>query len=171
MLPRLFQLSHPVVLGDRDAGQPMLVRIGVWGIDTWPWQSTSTPAAKYLIRDFFDESPGFFFRRLVGSARISEAYGQSRVSPFCFVRTLAIANVHTNPNAATIGCKRGTGFQSTGAGRQGRLLLCRGYSTHVRRCKTIYLLSGVTSRRAGSGCAAVPICRASCLPQARGLER
>jgi len=28
MLPRLFQLSHPVVLGDRDAGQPMLVRIG-----------------------------------------------------------------------------------------------------------------------------------------------
>jgi hypothetical protein len=27
MLPRLFQLSHPVVLGDRDAGQPMLVRI------------------------------------------------------------------------------------------------------------------------------------------------
>ena len=27
MLPRLFQLSHPVVLVDRDAGQPMLVRI------------------------------------------------------------------------------------------------------------------------------------------------
>jgi hypothetical protein len=29
MLPRLFQLSHPVVLVDRDAGLPMLVRIGV----------------------------------------------------------------------------------------------------------------------------------------------
>jgi hypothetical protein len=27
MLPRLFQLSHPVVLVDRDAGRPMLVRI------------------------------------------------------------------------------------------------------------------------------------------------
>jgi hypothetical protein len=27
MLPRLFQLSHPVVLVDRDAGLPMLVRI------------------------------------------------------------------------------------------------------------------------------------------------
>jgi hypothetical protein len=56
MLPLLFQLSHPVVLGDRDAGQPMLVRIGRL--------RKSTPDAKYLIRDCFGESPGFFFRRV-----------------------------------------------------------------------------------------------------------
>ena len=67
----------------------------------------------------------------------------------------------TRASAATIGCKRGTGFQSTGAGRLGRLLLCRMCSTRVRRCITICPLCGETSHRAGSGCAEVLTLRGS----------
>ena len=67
----------------------------------------------------------------------------------------------TRASAATIDCKRGTGFQSTGAGRLGRLLLCRRCSTHSRRYRTICLLCGATSHRAGSGCVG---CRGPSLP-------
>jgi len=35
---------------------------------------------------------------------------------------LRLTNVHTNPSAATIGCMKGTGFQSTGADRLERRL-------------------------------------------------
>ena len=57
---------------------------------------------------------------------------------------------YTNPNAATIGCKRGTAFQSTRAGRLGRRLPYRKCSTRYRRCRTTCLLCGATSRTAGS---------------------
>jgi hypothetical protein len=61
---------------------------------------------------------------------------------------------HTNPNAATIDGKRGTGSQSTDEGRLGRRLPCRRYSTGGHTCKAICLPCAVTSRRAGRGCAA-----------------
>ena len=78
---------------------------------------------------------------------------------------------HTRANTATNGCMRGTGFHSTDGGRRGRHLPCQTCSNRIRMCRTIYLLFGATSRRAGSGCAAAPMSRASCLPQARGLEQ
>jgi len=66
---------------------------------------------------------------------------------------IARAPLHTNPSAATIGCKRGTGFQSTGAGRRGRRLPFQTCSIHGRRCTTSGLPCGVTSRTADSECA------------------
>jgi len=50
--------------------------------------------------------------------------------------------VRTRASAATIGHKRGTGFQSTGAGRRGTLLLCRRCSTRIRRCRPFVILAG-----------------------------
>jgi len=60
---------------------------------------------------------------------------------------------HTSPSVATIGCTRGTASQPIAEGTLGRRLPCRTRSTRARRCRTICLLSGATSRRAGSGCA------------------
>jgi hypothetical protein len=77
---------------------------------------------------------------------------------------------HTTANAATIGCKRGTAFQSTGAGRLDKRLQYRTCSTGIRRCKAICPLCGATSRKAGIGCAAAPMRWVSGLPQARDLE-
>jgi len=54
---------------------------------------------------------------------------------------------HTNPNAATIGCKRGTEFQSTGAGRRGTLLPYQSCSIRVRSYKTSGLPCRATSHR------------------------
>ena len=62
-------------------------------------------------------------------------------------------NGHTSPNAPTSGYRRGIGFQSTGAGRKGRLLPCRTCSIYTRTCNTICLPCAVTSRTVDSGCA------------------
>jgi hypothetical protein len=59
---------------------------------------------------------------------------------------------NTKENAPTIGCKKGTGFQSTGVGKLGIRLPYQRCSIHARRCRTICLPCGATSRRAGSGC-------------------
>jgi hypothetical protein len=44
----------------------------------------------------------------------------------------ADSTLRTSPNAATIGCAKGTGFQSTGAGKRGRRLPYRKCSTRAR---------------------------------------
>ena len=90
----------------------------------------------------------------------------SRSSYHCFLgihRSSGFVTAHTNPNAATIGCMKGTESQSTGGGRLDTLHLCRTCSTNDRTRRTICLLSAATSRRAGIGCAAVPKRRASSL--------
>jgi len=58
---------------------------------------------------------------------------------------------HTNPNAVTIGCKRGIVSQSTDAGTLGRRLLCQRCSTRCRTCTTTCLPCGATSRIEDSG--------------------
>jgi hypothetical protein len=76
-------------------------------------------------------------------------------SMFHFVRlpNAIITTVRTKPNVATIGCKKGTGLKSTGAGRLGRRLPYRKCSTRCRSRKTIGLPYGATSRKVGIGCA------------------
>lgn len=69
--------------------------------------------------------------------------------------TGADLKLHTSPNAATIDCKRDTGFPSIDEGRRGIRPQCRRYSLQSRTRRTICLPCGVTratSRRAGSGC-------------------
>src|SRR5438309_1822412 len=66
---------------------------------------------------------------------------------------VVLTNGRTNLNAPTIDCKRGTAFQSTGAGRLSRRLRCRTCSTTDRTRRTSCLLCGATSRRGGRGCA------------------
>ena len=87
------------------------------------------------------------------------------------VTTSVVRNARTSPNAATIGCMRGTGSQSTDAGKLSRRRPCRRCSIRSRSYKTIGLLCGATSRKVGSGCAAVPKHRASSLLQARDLQQ
>ena len=64
---------------------------------------------------------------------------------------LILVTTHTKANAATNGCNRGTASQSTGEGTLGRRLRYRMCSTRVRMSRTIYLPSGATSHRVGSG--------------------
>ena len=73
-------------------------------------------------------------------------------------------------NAATIGCTKGTGFQSTGGGRLGTRLQYQTCSTNARSHKTTCHLCVATSRKAGSGCAAALTRRVSPL-QARDPKR
>jgi hypothetical protein len=58
---------------------------------------------------------------------------------------------HTTPNATTSGNTRGTVSKSIGGGRRGAHPRCRTCSIRVRSRKTIGLLCGATSRRAGNG--------------------
>jgi hypothetical protein len=67
-----------------------------------------------------------------------------------------IVPANTSPNAATIGCTRGTGLTSIGEDRRDIPLPCRTCSTNDRTHRTSDLPCGATSRRAGSGCVVVP---------------
>jgi hypothetical protein len=63
----------------------------------------------------------------------------------------AISTAHTRGNETTIGCMRGTAFQSTDEGTLGRRLPCQRYSTNDRIRRTICLPSVATNCTAGSG--------------------
>lgn len=69
---------------------------------------------------------------------------------------LRSAAARTTANAATIGCKRGTGFPSIDEGKLGRRLRCQRCSTRARTRKAIGLLCGATSRKVGSSHPAPP---------------
>ena len=74
-----------------------------------------------------------------------------RKGPLSLDGLLFLKKAYTSPNAATIRCTKGTGSQSIGGDRLGRLLRCRRCSTHSRSCRTTCLLYGATSRRADNG--------------------
>ena len=69
-----------------------------------------------------------------------------RREPLSLDRLLFLTKAHTRASAPTIDCMRGIGFHSTGAGRLGRHLQYRMSSMDARRCKTIGLPCGATSR-------------------------
>jgi len=140
--------------------------------DAWTLNASLTRLSSYRKcskRRILDHSAQATSRLRIGGtticSRTVRGFDFGSVMEFAAARDIT---ARTRASAATIDCKRGTGFQSTGAGRLGRLLLCRRCSTHSRRYRTICLLCGATSHRAGSGCVG---CRGPSSPQGRGLER
>jgi hypothetical protein len=70
-----------------------------------------------------------------------------RMHPSIRMQT-SVARLPTIPyHAATIDCKRGTGFQSTDEGRLGRRLSYRRCSSRVRRCSFRILLPSIPESR------------------------